>query len=190
MFDFHLDEDTIFLYLDGELGSAETEQIDTHLTDCSECAAQVEAMQSLFATIEAVNVPQLEIDVAPAVVAALTPAPPRSLRWMVFVQIIVAGIALALVWPTVLGQLVLPQFDLLTQTLVSEWSNQTATIAAQLDTLQANWMRLLNAQQQFSSQIDWNYSNTLLLTIALSGLFVGILGNTFLLRSNQLTANS
>jgi hypothetical protein len=77
----HLDEGTIHAWLDGELPSAEAEQIEAHTRECAECAQRVAEARGLIAASTRIltaldNVPS---GVMPG--AATPIAPARMRRW-------------------------------------------------------------------------------------------------------------
>jgi anti-sigma factor RsiW len=81
--DEHPSEETINLYLDGELDDSEWTRVEAHLTTCAACRAEVEALQELFTALdEMADAPAPNM--APGVVARIRPRRWRAaLRWTI-----------------------------------------------------------------------------------------------------------
>jgi anti-sigma factor RsiW len=80
--DEHPSEETINLYLDGELGVGERASVGAHLAECPICRAEAEALQGLFAALDGLADAEAP-DVAAGVVARIRPrARLAALRWL------------------------------------------------------------------------------------------------------------
>jgi anti-sigma factor RsiW len=81
--DEHRSEETINLYLDGELGDGECASVEAHLAECSICRAEVESLLGLFVALgELADAPTP--DMAAGVVARIRPRTRLAvLRWLI-----------------------------------------------------------------------------------------------------------
>ncbi len=103
----HLDDSTINEYLDSALPASRRAEVDSHLAACPQCAARLNDLRALFASIESLPDLPLEPDLSSSVVAAIQPkratiAQPTltpALRLAFAVQAILALIALAAAIP-------------------------------------------------------------------------------------------
>lgn len=114
----HLDEQTLTDYVEDALAPAQREAAEAHLLLCDECAAQVAAFQELFSALSALPPLTLERDLAPAVMAAIQPAPMpiyqgQGLRWVIVAQVVVAALLLGALWQWL--QPSLPTIEMATQ---------------------------------------------------------------------------
>lgn len=71
----HLDEQTIYAYLDGELPAGDQAALQAHLADCGECRLQVDAVKQLFQRISALPDQPLGVDLASRVLESVRQAP-------------------------------------------------------------------------------------------------------------------
>ncbi len=143
----HLSEETLHLYLDGELAPAEHEYVETHLSSCDECESRLESLRGLFETISAVPDRVLSQDLTPAVLAAIQPAafPWTAGRWLAGLQIGVALILFFYSWPRLLARLALIPWD----TWSAELAASSTSIASQITLIQAS---LLEVAQSILNQ--------------------------------------
>ena len=81
--DEHLSEETVNLYLDGELGENERTRVEAHLSACTACQAEVNSLQELFFALgEMTDAPAPNI--VPGVVARIRPRTRlTALRWVI-----------------------------------------------------------------------------------------------------------
>jgi hypothetical protein len=81
--DEHLSEETVNLYLDGELGENERARVEAHLSGCTACRAEVDGLRELFFALDAMaDAPAPNM--VPGVVARIRPRTKLSaLRWLV-----------------------------------------------------------------------------------------------------------
>jgi anti-sigma factor RsiW len=81
--DEHLSEETVNLYLDGELGEDERTRVEAHLSACTVCQAEVDSLQELFFALkEMADAPAPNM--VPGVVARVRPRTElTSLPWVI-----------------------------------------------------------------------------------------------------------
>ncbi|MFV1858851.1 MAG: anti-sigma factor [Anaerolineales bacterium] len=72
----HPIDETLQVYLDGELTQQEVRALEAHLQICPECAAELTRLRSLFLSIESLPSEPLATDLAPGVMAAVRPRIP------------------------------------------------------------------------------------------------------------------
>lgn len=173
--DEHLDELTLYEYLDGELDAAANQSISVHLATCSACQAHFAQLQQLFTTLDSLPETPLTVDLTPRVMEAIRPAVKPALptwwRWVVVGEGVAAAVLALLLWPIL-------------SNLMGDWAFTlpTAEISAQLFTL---W-----AELQRSLTFDWPTFTPLTITLPLIawlgilglGVLVGLVGNSLLLR--------
>jgi anti-sigma factor RsiW len=109
--DIHLNEQTLNMYLDGELSAGERKRAQTHLAACDACRVELSALQGLFAALDALA-PAPSPDLAPGVLAHLRRPMSRPLRLALVLQTIAmlawltwGGVRLAGYWPAALDAL-------------------------------------------------------------------------------------
>jgi anti-sigma factor RsiW len=90
----HLTETQINEYLDNALSTSEQRFIDRHLSGCTDCRSRMEALQSLFQTLDALPDGSLNRDLTPLVLNSL-PEQKNRLGWKL-VLAAQTGIALGL----------------------------------------------------------------------------------------------
>lgn len=76
----HLKEETLNEYLDGVLDVESRRVVETHLSGCRTCRAQLQSLKSLFATLDSLKREDLGCDLTPLVLNRL-PARRLSLGW-------------------------------------------------------------------------------------------------------------
>jgi anti-sigma factor RsiW len=143
--DHHLSEESLNMYLDGELRARERERARLHLATCKACRAELRALQGLFVALEALA-PVPAPDLAPGVLARLGRAHSRPLQLVLALQTLAVSAWLAwgwtrLVeyWPTIVE--VLPPLTL-RETLAGavDWAAaHWATLSTWLDALGDTW---------------------------------------------------
>ena len=139
--DEHLSEETVNLYLDGELGENERTHVETHLRACAACQAEVDSLQELFFALdEMADAPAP--DLVPGVVARIRPRTRlTALQWVIpALQGAAAVGLLAWGWVRLASYLTAAARALPLETL-----EQTEARAAQLTVLQAASARLSRA---------------------------------------------
>lgn len=82
----HLEKQWLSAYLDGELDTAQSSRVQTHLSTCAECQAYLDELQGLQQQLRQLNNTSVAIDVQTQVLALL---PERSMApqpsgWSVF----------------------------------------------------------------------------------------------------------
>jgi anti-sigma factor RsiW len=92
-FDFHLREETLNEYLDGELPSNDTVALESHLDTCIRCKTRLEALLYVFQELEDLPDIPLERDFAPEIVHTICqqrrfPLQSRSLKLAFAFQIL------------------------------------------------------------------------------------------------------
>ncbi len=171
----HLDELTLYEYLDGELDAAASQSVSAHLATCPACQAQLARLQRLFTTLDSLPEAPLAVDLTPRVMAAIRPATKPALptwwRWVVVGEGVAAAFLALLLWPIL-------------SNLWGDWSFTlpTATLTRQLLAL---WSEL-----QHSLTFDWPTITPLTIALPLLawlgilglGVLVGLVGNSLLLR--------
>jgi predicted anti-sigma-YlaC factor YlaD len=71
----HPNQDTLNLYLDGELEPQSRAAVEAHLSACAGCRGELDALRAVFADLEALAPTPPPIDLAPLVLARLAPTP-------------------------------------------------------------------------------------------------------------------
>lgn len=172
----HLDELTLYEYLDGELDAAASQSVSSHLTTCPVCQTQLTRLQQLFTTLDGLPEALLMVDLTPRVMTAIRPAMKPALptwwRWAVVGEGVAAALLALVLWPFV---------STLLDTLPISLSLSELTTL--LLTLWTEW------QQNFI--LEWPVLPPLTLAVPIIvwlgvlglGLLVGVLGNGLLLRS-------
>lgn len=97
--DKHVSEETLNMYLDGELAAGEHSQVEAHLATCETCSTELQMLRELFVALKGLEVnPAPTPDLAPGVMARIHPRPrDLGLRWFVPALQGVAALAL-LAW--------------------------------------------------------------------------------------------
>lgn len=171
----HLDELTLYEYLDGELDAATSQSISSHLATCPVCQAQLVRLQGLFATLDSLPELPLTVDLAPRVMAALRPQAkpflPGWWRWVLLGEGLAAAVLALSLWPILVN-------------LLGDWSYTlpTAELTSQLLSL---W-----AELQQALTFTWPTVTPLIIAVPLIvwvgilglGVLVGLVGNSLLLR--------
>ena len=153
----HIEEFELHEYLDDELAPLRRAAVDAHLATCADCRRQLTDLRALFAVIESIPDEAPTQDLSPAVVAALqrSPDPLPTPWWLLTVQILVAGLALAFVWGFV-DQAIQPLTNLqLAPILFAEWraaltigqqvfQNSVAEIERWRNITDADWLPVLS----------------------------------------------
>lgn len=188
----HLDEIILTDYLDDALAPEVRLTVEHHLAACADCAAQVAEFRSLFVALAELPPLTLERNLAPAVLAAIQPAPMptpsvRGLRWLVAAQLMLAVLLLATLW-----QLALPSLAGIEVAAQSWWSSVNFTPL--LIQAQGMWDAIVTPFQQLTfptfsdltgiSALSWNTAAVILL-VAVVGWFAG---NRWLLMPQRVGA--
>ena len=103
----HINEFTLNEYLDDALPETERRAVESHLTTCASCQAELAELQQLFFMLDSVAEASFTVDVATAVAAQIEQESVNSKQWTVnsgvllVLEIIAAGVLLFLLWPTV-----------------------------------------------------------------------------------------
>lgn len=97
----HVSDDLLNEYLDDMLASQDRTAVAAHLAACPACAAQLESLQRLFTSLEALPDQEFHVDLAPAVVAAVRSRqrPIGALRWATVAQLVVSAALVAALAP-------------------------------------------------------------------------------------------
>lgn len=179
----HLTNEQLNEYLDNE--SIEREQIEAHLSSCDECAARLEALQTLFSAIE--SLPEVTLsrdlreaslrDAAPYTRTSSLPAPqlPRWLTLTAILQAAVALIATSLASPFVMNLMPAIQIPSFMDVIVQ---------------VQSQWMAWLDMLSTFQlpamPEIPVIELSSLVLTLTLAGIsLLWLVGNGLLLRNQR-----
>ena len=127
----HLTDEQLNEYLDNE--TVERAQIETHLASCTDCAARLTALQTLFAELD--SLPELELtrNIAARFTAQGQPAPqlPRWLTLTATLQAALALIALIVAAPffaNLLPSVESPSFTEIYLQMQSQWLTLYNTI--------------------------------------------------------------
>lgn len=67
----HYDDESLFAFLDDEMSGADRAAVEAHLARCPSCAARLKTVVALFEVLDDVPDVRLDLDMAPAVVAAV-----------------------------------------------------------------------------------------------------------------------
>lgn len=171
----HLDELTIYEYLDGELDAAASQSVSSHLAICPDCQAQLARLQGLFATLDSLPELPLTVDLTPRVLAALRPQAkpflPGWWRWVLIGEGVAAALLALLLWPVLTN-------------LLGDWSFTLPT------TQITNQLLSLWAELQQALTFTWPTGTPLIIAVPLIvwvgilglGVLVGLVGNSLLLR--------
>ncbi|MDH5506258.1 MAG: zf-HC2 domain-containing protein [Anaerolineae bacterium] len=97
----HIREPEYHRYLDNELSAAKRQAVDSHLSICELCSAQLDEIQLLFDRIAEVEQIELWIDLAPRVIADILERERllRRLTAMTIAQVAFSIIVLVVFWP-------------------------------------------------------------------------------------------
>jgi predicted anti-sigma-YlaC factor YlaD len=143
----HLDDLTLTDYVDDALSPDSRAEVERHLAGCTDCAAQVAEFRALFVALEELPPLILERDLAPAVLAAIQPAPApayrlKGLGWVLAGQLALAAVLMVALWQWVVPSL--GELQLATQVWWSSLDFTALLIQAQLawDTAIAPFQRI------------------------------------------------
>ncbi len=92
----HLDELTLYEYLDGELAAAASQAVIAHLDTCPECQASLVQAQTLYTTLSELPEQSLTRDLAPAVLNAIRQGTRPVVPWWWVWVLLAEGFAAAL----------------------------------------------------------------------------------------------
>lgn len=170
----HLDELTLYEYLDGELDAAANQSISAHLTTCPACQAQLTRLQQLFTTLDSLPEAPLTVDLTPRIMAAVRPAVKPALptwwRWVVVAEGVAAAVLALFLWPFIasLWEPMSVAFSLseLTAPLLAWWAEWQPSFILEWPTLPPLALAL-----------------PIIIWLGVLGVLVGVLGNGLLLRS-------
>ena len=137
----HIDEFTLNEYADNALSDEQQAEVEAHLHECAACRAELAELQQLFFTLNNVTEAPFTVDVSVAVESQIEQEAVNSEQWSVnsglllVFEVVVAGVLLFLLWPTVQEWLMLARgwqgqlaIDFAVPKLVS-WAEITATSA-------------------------------------------------------------
>ncbi len=77
----HLTSATLDAYLDDVLSAAERAAVATHLAECAACRAELAVQAALFTALADPTLDEISIDLRPAILAAIAPAPLGRRDW-------------------------------------------------------------------------------------------------------------
>jgi hypothetical protein len=143
--DKHLDHNLLNEYLDGELPPQKQTVVQSHLASCAGCAAELAALQTLFATLEQLPDLEPEHELAPAIMQAISlppqraalPKMPLALRLVFALQALLALFLLGFAYRVYAAAI--PSNSFL-QTSLEYWSAATDAILLRFSTLWSNWL--------------------------------------------------
>ena len=184
----HLSEETLHMYLDGELAAADVARVEDHLAACESCRSEVEGMLRLFSALDELA-PAPAPDLVPGVLARVRPGPgPVDLRSAWLTPVLQGAIALALiawsgVWLARTWRSVddLPWLDRTTQA----WAHTEAWAATQLAAVQtwpgSFWTGLREWAGRVSLSGHWSPSLPLLIGLGGALIAFWLVGNVMVL---------
>lgn len=191
----HLTDELLNEYLDEALPAYRLSQVEAHLAGCAGCAARLDSLRLLFATLDALPVVPLARDLSAGVLARLPQPEPvwqPALNWVVIAQAVAAVVLLALAAPMITANVLQADVTGLGQPILQFGADLLAG-------LQAQWLSWLSTLAQWS---NWPLAGTRHLTTPLAGtptVLIGaiaamlvvlwIMGNGLLLRTT-LTSRS
>jgi len=196
----HLNEETLNMYLDGELSAGKRDRVEAHLAACDECRAETAALQRLFAVLE-----ELVPDLAPAVLARIRPRHHLSgpgllnARSLWLIQALQAAAAVALLawgWTRLAGYWTAARELFSPGTLADIWAELSGLMATQWIELStwamAQWatlpawpeVREWAVQATAFSNRQFSLAQLAMLGMALAAFWV--VGNAALLRRASL----
>ncbi|MDY7077152.1 MAG: zf-HC2 domain-containing protein [Chloroflexota bacterium] len=150
--DVHLSEETLNMYLDGELSAGERECVAVHLAVCDECRAEVTALQGLFTALEKLELaPAPSPDLVMAVAARIQPRRRLHSLWLVLtLQTAIALALLAWGWTRLVG------YWTVTGDFLSSWAS--ADTWAEISSRVTAWWGLLFtwATSQWAARPTWS----------------------------------
>lgn len=191
----HLTDDLLNEYLDAALAAEERARAEQHLALCPECAARLDAMRTLFSTLEALPAIPLTRDVVGEVLARLAPPAPilrPAFNWVFALQGLVALVLLALAAPFVVGNLAPAELTALSLPVTQFTMDLLAGLQAQWQSLISTFT-LVGAQSLVGARAltaPLTEAPIMLLGAVAAGLvLLWLLGNGVLLRST-LTSRS
>ncbi|MEW6086345.1 MAG: hypothetical protein AB1607_17310 [Chloroflexota bacterium] len=168
----HLTDDQLNEYLDNE--SSERAQIVSHIASCTDCAARLTALQTLFAELD--SLPELELTHSLAArFTAQGQLPPQLPRWLTLtatLQAALALIVLAAAAPFVMNLLPVIETPSLTEIFLQ---------------MQSQWLTLYNTITNYQLPVLPSFPPlqipTLTLSLTLAGAsLLWLVGNGLLLR--------
>ena len=200
----HPEEATFHEYLDGELHVIQAAALEKHISACPRCAARLEALRYLFASIESQLPEPLEVDLARHVVEQLQTSrsawqSPR-LAPVVGLQLVLAMLLSAVFLPSLVDSPTLTQvvftWDEIQQAWSSGWSaalenwrlafNQASDVllywVAEMSQAAATWQEWFSLPEPLSSEYLYGL-------LAVFGI-LWLAGNSLLLRAFQPGARS
>lgn len=100
----HLPDELLNEYLDGFLSASQTDEVETHLATCADCAARADSLRALFTTLDDLPDLPLNKDFSKSVLRAIRPEVvlPRPWKWAVWGQLALAALLIAVSLPTLL----------------------------------------------------------------------------------------
>jgi hypothetical protein len=134
----HPNEDTLNMYLDGELDADEHRRVEAHLSACETCRAELQTYQDLFIALEEIELsPTPAPDLAPDVLTRIQPSGRTlGLRWLVPALQGTAALALlAWGWTRLVGYWTAIASALPTKTLGGTWDRTAEWLITQWVTL-------------------------------------------------------
>jgi Putative zinc-finger len=185
---WHLSEEAVYDFVDGALGPAAIAEAERHLRSCPACARLLRRAESLFARLETTDLPRLDRDLAPSVIARLHAARASSVgwRWVLAAEAAAAVVAFAALsarlerWAEAL--LVHPAFVAMRQDGVRLVAEASAWLAPFLDFIPSYPSRLASmrlAIPHLEGPVQgW-------VGLAAVALLLGLVGNALLLRSSE-----
>jgi hypothetical protein len=189
----HLTDDLLNEYLDEALPADAHAGATAHLAGCPECAARLESLRALFATLAALPEAPLPRDLSAGVLSRLPQSQPEmlpALNWVFAAQAIAAIGLLAIAAPFVVTSLA-------GSTLVSAGLPVSQFLTDLVAGLQAQWMSLLGAFGQWLGQTVLGIRATTAPLASVSSVLLGVvaaglgllwlIGNGVLLRSTLTT---
>jgi predicted anti-sigma-YlaC factor YlaD len=186
----HLDDQTLFLYLDLELEAGDELAARNHLADCVQCQGHLRSLRSLYTGLDGLEDLALGRDLSPSILAEIRRTQRRAAPAYLLLasQLLVVVAVLGLSW-SYLAQLAVSNYWDLASTQTAAFFTSTATqLATQWESVQADlaglaaWIQGLvqvatTSQAPPVSGWPWLVAATLL----------WVLGNGFLLQGNRPT---
>lgn len=190
----HLEDITLFGYLDAALDGREMSEARTHLAKCAFCQARLSAVQTMLAEVDALPDLPLERDLSKAVVATIqakqrpvvTPKLSPAMGWALGLQALLALVGIGIAVPLGLelvqaGSLQAPA--LAWQTVVAQAQTAFATsFAINWQATFLSWQQLIANSQPQLQLPTLSLVVILPILIAVTGLWV--VGNGVLLRGS------
>jgi hypothetical protein len=184
-------EETIHLYLDGELGLPERETFEIHLEQCQTCQVRLAELEALIAelvTLEELAAPNEIVDQVMAKLPATTPAQQQdALSWLVLASQVALGLGLIVF----ILPFITPVFN--NQLLRLPW-----VIFSEMFHSLSNWLTL--STLEFSNRLQawpetmaftWLDLSPLVASAVVVGLGLAwLIGNTMLLSPRHTTSKN